>query len=82
MKLTKPTSWCQFATNADEQKDPSRLIVSFMPGENVIVPRGMTTKLADYKSPSGKEGEFLEHALRGRFRARCSYIGLQIIMNG
>ena len=67
----------EFATNADGTKDPSRLIVSSMPGENVIVPRGMTTKLADYKSPSGKEGEFQKHALRGIASGLdVSYIGL------
>ncbi|MFA5803676.1 MAG: phage portal protein [Melioribacteraceae bacterium] len=55
----------EFAVNADGTKDPSRLIVSSMPGENVIVPKGMTTKLADFKSPSGKEGDFQKWALRG-----------------
>lgn len=67
----------QFATDADGTEDPSRLIVPSMPGNDVIVPKGMTTKLADYKSPSGKEGEFQKHALRGIASGlNVSYIGL------
>jgi lambda family phage portal protein len=46
-------------------KDPSLLIQTSMPGEDVIVPKGMEATVADYKSPSGKEGEFQKWALRG-----------------
>jgi lambda family phage portal protein len=53
------------ATNADGTQDPKRLIVPSMPGEDKIVPRGMEAEVADYKSPSGKEGEFQKWALRG-----------------
>lgn len=54
-----------FAINADGTKDTSILIQQRSPGEDVIVPKNMTAKVADFKSPSGKEGDFQKWALRG-----------------
>jgi len=47
------------------EKDPSVLVKPTYPGEDVIVPRGMTAQAVDFKSPSGKEGDFQKWALRG-----------------
>ena len=51
--------------DSNGKTDPSKLIVESTPGSNVVVPQGMTASIADFKSPSGKEGEFQKWALRG-----------------
>lgn len=55
----------EFKTNSNGTQDPARLIQSSMPGEPLIIPKGMIGEAVDYKSPSGKEGEFQRWALRG-----------------
>jgi len=55
----------QYAVDANGKKDPSLLIQPSMPGEALIVPKGMEAGVIDYKSPSGKEGEFQKWAIRG-----------------
>lgn len=50
---------------SDNKKDPAKLIQPSEPGKPLIVPRGMKAGTVDYKSPSGKEGDFQKWALRG-----------------
>jgi len=45
--------------------DPAVMVQNTMPGEALIVPKGMTASQIDFKSPSGREGEFQKWALRG-----------------
>lgn len=52
-------------TNTDGKQDPARLIQTSMPGEALVIPKGMKGEAVDFKSPSGKEGEFQRWALRG-----------------
>lgn len=51
-------------TYTDGSTDPSQLIQTSMPGEALVVPKGMTAAPVDYKSPSDKEGEFQRWAMR------------------
>ena len=66
-----------FPKDANGKEDPRKLIVPSSPGSDVIVPLGMTSKIADFKSPSGREGEFQKWALRGMASGLdVSFIGL------
>lgn len=65
------------AVDVNGKKDPTTLIQPSMPGEALIVPKGLTASAVDYKSPSGKEGEFQKWALRGMASGLdVSFIGL------
>lgn len=55
----------EFLKKANGEKDPKTLIKPSMPGQDIVVPQGMKATVVDFKSPSGKEGEFQKWALRG-----------------
>jgi len=65
------------AKNSDGTDNKNVIFQPSSPGEALVVPDGYEAGVIDFKSPSGKEGEFQAWALRGIASGlNVSYIGL------